>query len=88
VNGYQQALSDFGITELLSHLSNYEDANFNAAWMNLEEQELESLAAIFIQQLTANLKGKLIASYLNTILGQKEPTYPISPGQPESDRQS
>ena len=67
LNGYQQALSDFGITELLSHLSDYEDANFNAAWMNLEEQELESLAAIFIQQLTANLKGKLIASYLNAI---------------------
>jgi hypothetical protein len=67
LNGYQQALADFGITELLSHLRNYKDANFNAAWMNLEEQELESLAAIFIQQLTANLKGKLIASHLNTI---------------------
>lgn len=37
LNGYQQALSDFGITELLSHLSNYEDTNFNAAWMTFGE---------------------------------------------------
>lgn len=64
---YEQALDDFGITELRSHLSNYADADFNAALMNLEEQELETLAAILIQRLTKNLKGKLIASYLNAI---------------------
>lgn len=64
---YQQALDDFGITELLSHLSNYSDVDFNAQLMNLEKQELESLAAILIQRLTENLKGKQIASYLNAI---------------------
>jgi hypothetical protein len=64
---YQQALDDFGITELLSHLSNYVDADFNAQLMNLEQEELESLAAILIQRLTINLNGKLIASYLNAI---------------------
>ena len=64
---YQQALDDFGITELLSHLSNYSDADFKAQLMNLEEQEVESLAAIFIQWLTKNLNGKQIASYLNAI---------------------
>ncbi len=64
---YQQALDDFGITELLSHLSNYSDTDFNAQLMNLEKQELESLAAILIQRLTENLTGKQIASYLNAI---------------------
>ena len=64
---YQQALDDFGITKLMSHLSNYTDADFNAELMNLEKQELENLAAILIQWLTNNLKGKQIASYLNAI---------------------
>ena len=64
---YQQALDDFGITELLSYLSNYSDADFDAAWMNLENQERHSLAAILVQQLTNSLKGKLIASCLNAI---------------------
>jgi hypothetical protein len=64
---YHQALEDFSITELLSHLRAYADADFNAQLMNLEEQELESIAAILIQWLTKNLKGKQIASYLNAI---------------------
>lgn len=64
---YQKALDDFGINELLSHLSNYSDADFSAALMNVEEQELERLAAILIQRLTQSLNGKVIASYLNAI---------------------
>ncbi|MCA1994146.1 MAG: hypothetical protein LDL41_19180, partial [Coleofasciculus sp. S288] len=64
---YQQALDDFGIAELLLHLSNYADDDFKAQWMNLEEQELKSLAAVLIEHLTHNLKGKLIGSYLNAI---------------------
>ncbi|MBD2087890.1 hypothetical protein [Coleofasciculus sp. FACHB-542] len=64
---YQQALDDFGITQLLTRLKTYSDADFDAAWMNLTQPELESLAAIFIQKLTANLNGKGIAGYLNAI---------------------
>jgi hypothetical protein len=64
---YQRALDDFGITELLSCISNYVDEDFKAALMNLDEQEVESLAAILIQRLTHNLNGKLIANYLNAI---------------------
>ncbi|MBD2340114.1 hypothetical protein H6G64_24410 [Calothrix sp. FACHB-156] len=64
---YQQALNDFGITQLLSHLSNYCDVEFNAAWMHLSEQEIESIAALLIQQLTANLKGSVIANYLHIL---------------------
>ncbi|HEY9675593.1 MAG TPA: hypothetical protein V6D11_29390 [Waterburya sp.] len=64
---YQQALEDFGITQLLFELNHYTDTDFNAQLMHLEEQELEQLAAILIQRLTNALNGKLIASYLNAI---------------------
>jgi hypothetical protein len=64
---YEQALDDFGITQLLSRISNYSDVNFDAAWMHLTQQELESIAALLIQQLTANLQGNLIANYLNIL---------------------
>jgi hypothetical protein len=47
-DSYQQALDDFGITQLLWRLSNYSDADFDATSMNLEQQEVESLAAILI----------------------------------------
>jgi len=66
-NGYQQALDDFGIKQLLSKLNTYPDAEIEAGLMHLEEQEMESLAAILIGQLTQTLNGKLIASYLNAI---------------------
>jgi hypothetical protein len=65
--GYQQALDDFGITHLLTRLENYSDADFDAASMNLTQPEIESLAAILIRELTTNLKGKVIAGYLNAI---------------------
>lgn len=56
--GYQQALEDFAIAPLLARLKNDCDAN-------LEKEDLESLAAILIQELTANLTSKLIAGYVN-----------------------
>ncbi len=68
--GYRQALDDFAINNLLTCLKNFSDANninSDMAWMNLTESELESLAAILIRQLTANLKGKAIAGYLNAL---------------------
>jgi hypothetical protein len=66
-NGYQQALEDFAITSLITHLKTYSDADLDAAWMNLTPPELESLAAILIRDLTSNLKGKAIAGYLNAL---------------------
>jgi hypothetical protein len=65
--GYQQSLGDFAITPLLTHLKTFCDDDFDAEWMNLTPPELESLAAILIRELTANLKGKAIAGYLNAI---------------------
>ncbi|MEG4800742.1 hypothetical protein QUB63_14175 [Microcoleus sp. ARI1-B5] len=65
--GYQQALDDFGISQLLLCIRNYSDADFDTQRMQLKQKELHSLAAHLIEQLVANLKGSLIASYLNTL---------------------
>ncbi|MBD2130555.1 hypothetical protein NDI39_25865 [Microcoleus sp. ZQ-A2] len=65
--GYQQALEDFAIPHLLTHLKTYSAADFDAAWMNITQPELESLVAILIRDLTTNLKGKVIAGYLNAM---------------------
>lgn len=64
---YQQALDDFGITELLAKLKNYSDADFDNTWMQLQQQEIETLAAILITALTHSINGKLIAAYLHLI---------------------
>ncbi|WP_414585224.1 hypothetical protein [Scytonema sp. PCC 10023] len=64
---YQQALDDFNITKLLAKLNNYFDADFNTAWIQPQQQEIETLAAILICQLTHSINGKLIADYLNLI---------------------
>lgn len=64
---YQQALDDFGITELLAKLKNYSDADFDGAWMQLQPQEIETLAAILISGLIESIDGKLIGAYFNLI---------------------
>lgn len=65
--GYQQALDDFGITELLTQLGNYSDTDFDTAQTNPTQPGLESLAAILIRQSTANLNGKALADYLKVM---------------------
>jgi hypothetical protein len=62
---YQQALDDFGITELLETLSHFQDADFDAQELHLEPEELDSIAALLINQLTGSLNGKLMSGYLN-----------------------
>lgn len=62
---YQQALEDFGITELLETLSHFQDADFDAQELHLEPEELDSIAALLIHQLTGSLNGKLLGGYLN-----------------------
>jgi hypothetical protein len=47
--GYQQALEDFAIATSSPNLKTYSDADFDAAWMNLTQPELESLAVILIR---------------------------------------
>lgn len=65
--GYQQALKDFAISDLLQQLKTYSDRSFDATWVALKVQEAETLAAILIQTLTANLNGNLLAVYLDAI---------------------
>ncbi|MBM0744071.1 hypothetical protein JOY44_21020 [Phormidium sp. CLA17] len=65
--GYQQALADFAIADLLCRLKTYSDASFDAAWVVIKTQEAETLAASLIQTLTANLDGKLLAAYLDAL---------------------
>jgi hypothetical protein len=62
---YQQALDDFGITELLERLSHFQDTDFDAQQLHLEPEELDSIAALLIHQLTLSLNGKLLGGYLN-----------------------
>ncbi len=63
-DAYQQALDDFCITQLLSCISNYRDRDFDALRMSLKQQELEDIATLLIEQLSANLKGAVLANNL------------------------
>ncbi|MFB2982330.1 hypothetical protein [Microseira sp. BLCC-F43] len=68
---YQQALHDFCITQLLCCISNYSDGDFNATGLCLKAQEAQRIAALLIEQVSANLKGYVLAGYLNTIRNQE-----------------
>ena len=65
--GYQQALKDFAITDLLHRLQTYSDRHFDADWVALKPQEAEAIAALLIQTLTTTLNGKLLATYLDNL---------------------
>ncbi|MEM8806044.1 MAG: hypothetical protein AAGF01_08465 [Cyanobacteria bacterium P01_G01_bin.38] len=65
--GYQQALIDFAVADLLRCIKTYSDTHFDAAWVALKTTETEFLAAIFIQTLAANLNGNCLATYLDAI---------------------
>jgi hypothetical protein len=55
--GYQQALDDLGVTQLLSRIRSYSDDDFDADRAQLTQQELESLAMVIIERVAANIKG-------------------------------
>ncbi len=61
--GYQQALTDFAITDLLSRLS----ATSDAVGGGLNPQEIETLAVILIQALTAQLNSNRLAADLDAL---------------------
>ncbi|MEG4006809.1 hypothetical protein QUA41_13955 [Microcoleus sp. Pol11C1] len=72
--GYQQALDDFGITQLLSGIRSYSDEDFDADRARMTGPEIESLAVFLILRVGANLKGSTIARYLNTLRKANSPT--------------
>lgn len=69
--GYQQALDDFAIAELVTRLQTYTEANSNTTWIATETQDTENLTVLLIQGLTANLNDQLIAYYLE-VLGHSQ----------------
>jgi hypothetical protein len=69
---YQQALCEFGIAELLTILSYFRDPDFDAAKIQLKEQEREHLATLLIQQLCHSLNGKLLSESLTLLKGSQE----------------
>ena len=72
--GYQQALNDFGITQLLSGIRSYSDEDFEADRARMTGPEIESFAVFLILRVGANLKGSTIARYLNTLRKANSPT--------------
>ncbi|MFP4102997.1 hypothetical protein [Coleofasciculus sp.] len=77
----QQALAEFGITELLSRLKHYRDIDFDASQMHLTDAEVKILAKLFIQELIQSLNGKLIAGTLNTLRHGEEMEEHGEPGE-------
>lgn len=65
--GYQKALADYGLTQLLQVLQTYSDAHFDAALASLTPSEIEILATVLVRSLTTAVKGTLLADYLNAI---------------------
>lgn len=65
--GYEQALDDFGVAQLLLSLRNVSTSDFEQQWLSGHKQELECLAAMLIQWLSANLQESLITDYLKAI---------------------
>src|SRR5919202_2031499 len=59
--GYQRALSDFGIIELLAKLRDLKPGR------DVGEQDQERLIALLIQQLTNNLNSKLLDNYFQAL---------------------
>ncbi|MBZ8180527.1 hypothetical protein [Oscillatoria salina] len=58
--GYQKALKDFAVLELLEKLAQINESN-------LISEELENLAALLIKQLINNLNFEVISTYLHGI---------------------
>jgi hypothetical protein len=77
--GYQQALDDFGVTQLLSRIRSYSDDDFDADRACMTQPEFESFAVFLILRVGPNLKGSTIARYLNTLRKANSPTIAARP---------
>jgi hypothetical protein len=81
---------DTTVCDLIAKLSNFSDEHFDAEWMHLSDDELETLTIHLIQYLTQNLDGRLLAGLLLIIREQEEspchynstdPSNPLSRGE-------
>lgn len=70
--GYHQALADFCVVDLIAKVGLCSEANR----MDLEPEEREALAAIFVKRLTDSLNEKHVGDYLNIIRNSFEDVLP------------
>ena len=70
--GYYQALSDFGVLQLLSRIADYSERDFDAQRMCLKAPEIQSIATLLIEQLCVNFEGSMLASYLNIVRNREK----------------
>ncbi len=69
---YQQALTEFGVLQLLSRIGNYRLRDFDAERMCLKAPEIQSIATLLIEQLCVNFEGSMLASYLNIVRNREK----------------
>jgi hypothetical protein len=62
---YEQALHDFALTDLFTHLQNCFSPEFDS--QHITEPESELIAALLIKQLAKTLDSHLVAAYLKAI---------------------
>ena len=55
---------DLIICDLITHIENYSDNEFDSQWMNLTNAEVEELVIVLIRHLIATVNGKLLSGYL------------------------
>ncbi|MEW6499003.1 MAG: hypothetical protein AB1589_41915 [Cyanobacteriota bacterium] len=82
---YQQALQDFGLTDLLTRLHSFSSAEFDS--QPITEPESELIAALLVEQLANNLDSQSITAYARAIQQgnqQEIVSEPISFQYPES----
>ncbi|MBD1808867.1 hypothetical protein H6F98_25925 [Microcoleus sp. FACHB-SPT15] len=81
---YEQALHDFALTDLFTHLQNCFSSEFDS--QHITKPESEMIAALLVQQLAKNLDSHLVAAYLKAIRQGKEEVVPepIAMEYPES----
>ncbi|WP_068819129.1 hypothetical protein [Phormidesmis priestleyi] len=55
---------DAVICDLITHIDNYSDDDFDTDWMHLTNAEVEALVIAVIRHLIATMNGKLLSGYL------------------------
>ena len=55
---------DAVICDLIAHIENYSDDDFDSQWMNLTNVEVEGLVVALIRHFIATTGGKLLSGYL------------------------
>ncbi|WP_068818856.1 hypothetical protein [Phormidesmis priestleyi] len=55
---------DAVICDLMAHIENYSDEDFDSQWMHLTSAEVEAMVVALIRHLMDTMNGKLLSGYL------------------------